>query len=199
MDWKIFWMVYGLGILLVVLQGFASWKDGYFSQWQMYSRRIRNGWAFIEHGGMWSDVFVVSPIVAFAISKYQLHYFAKSGLVILFVSVSLSLAMGELYKAGGAIIPEAHTHDGKTTLAGWIHGMFAVVAIWTVAVVYLNLTTPTVSRTDMIIFSVLLTPFFFLGSVKFSRKWKFDRIAKLQTFIGIAVVWTATCLRMWLV
>jgi hypothetical protein len=194
-DWTIFCIVYGVGVLLVVLQGIASWKDGYFSQLQLYSRAKRNSWAFIEHGGMWSDVFVISPIVAFAVSKYQLHYFSTWGLVILFVAIVLSLAMGELYKAGGAITPEAHTHDGKTTVAGWIHGIFAVAAIWIVSMVYIGLTTPAVSKTDIIVFSILLTPFSYLGSAKFNKRWKFDKFAKRQCAVVLIAIWAITFLR----
>lgn len=197
MDQKRFWSILGIGIALVVIQGISSWFDGYFTQSQMRSRGITNGWAFIEHGGMWADVFVISPILAYAGSKYQLNYFSKWGVVILFVAVVVALAMGVMYERNGMVIPEAHTHDGMTTFAGWIHGLFAVAAIWTIALAYLSLTTPPMSRADTIAFSLLLTPFFYLGVAKFSERWVFDSFAKRQVAIEIAGLWLLTGVRLW--
>ena len=197
MDWKLFWMILVLGVALVIIQGVSSWFDGYFTQAQMRSRGITNGWAFIEHGGMWADVFVISPIVAYAVSNYKLDYFSKWGLLILAIAVVVSLAMGYMYQKNGVATPEAHTHDGITTFAGWIHGLFAVAAIWIVAMVFLNLTTPSVSRTDIIVFSLLLTPFFYLGVAKFSERWTFDPNAKWQVAIEIVGLWLLTGVRFW--
>ena len=196
MDWKLFWEILGVGIALVVVQGISSWFDGYLTQTQMHSRGVTNGWAFVEHGGMWADVFVISPIVAFAVSRYQLHFFSIGGMEILAIAIALSFAMGMMYQKNGLATPEAHTHDGKTTLAGWIHGMFAVVALWVCAMFYLNMTTPPVSRGDLVVFSLILTPFFYLGVAKFSKRWAFDRFAKRQVALEMIVVWSITAIRL---
>lgn len=178
MNWNLFWTILELGIALVLVQAVSSWFDGYFTQSQMRARGIKNGWAFIEHGGMWADVFVISPIVAYAVSRYQLDYFSKLGLLILAGAIVVSLAMGSMYQKNGVVTPEAHTHNGKTTLAGWIHGLFATVAIWIVMLVYLNMTIPLVSRMDIIVFSLLLTPFFTLALQSSARYGSLTRLLK---------------------
>ena len=197
MDWKLFWTILGTGIALVVVQGIASWFDGFLTQAQMRSRGITNGYSFVEHGGMWADVFVISPMVAYAASKYQLHYFSQSGLAILFAALVVAVVMGYLYRKGALTAPEAYTHDDKTTLAGWLHGLYAVAAIWICALFYLNLATPGVSPKDIIVFSLILTPFFYLGVAKFNERWTFDAFAKRQVTIGTIAVWLVAALRLW--
>lgn len=197
MNWRLFWTVLGTGIVLVVVQGVSSWFDGYLTQAQMHSSRIRNGWSFMEHGGIWADMFVISPIAAYAVSRYQLAYFSRPGLVILAASVVLSLAAGYMYQQGGITTPEAHTHHGVTTVAGWIHSLFVVAAIWVCGMVYLNLTSPPMSKPDIIVISVLLTPFFFLGVAKFSDRWMFSTRAKWQVAIEIVGLWAVTGVRLW--
>ncbi|MDP3956845.1 MAG: hypothetical protein Q8P97_02515 [bacterium] len=196
MDWRIFSTILGMGILLVVVQGVASYFDGFLTQSQLRSRGIR-GWSFMQHGGMWADVFVISPIVAYTVGRYRLEFFSKWGLVILGFSVVLSLAAGYMYQQGGIRTPEAHTHHGVTTVAGWIHGLFAVAAIWVCGMVYLNLTSPPMSRTDLVVISVLLTPFFYLGVAKFSEHWVFKPQDKVQVAVSIAAVWVVTGIRLW--
>lgn len=184
------------GITLVIIQGIASWFDGYFSQTQLQRREIE-GWAFIEHGGMWSDVFIISPLVAYIVSNYRVEYFSEWGLFILAMAIALSLAMGMMYQKNGKTTPEAHTHDGKTMIAGWIHGLFAVVAIWTCALFYLGRVSPSPSVSDTLIVSLFLTPFFYLGVVKFNDRWVFDPFAQWQVGVLTLGLWVLTGIRIW--
>ncbi len=197
MDWKLFLYVFSAGVVLVFVQGISSWFDGYLTQAYMRSHGVTNGWSFMEHGGMWSDVFIISPVVAYIVSKYDVEYFSQWGLIILGVALVVSLAMGAMYQKNGITIPEAHTHDGTTTLAGWIHGLFAVAAIWTCALFYLNLVSPSVLKFDVLVISLLLTPFFFLGVVKFSDRWTFDTIAQWQVAFETAGLWAIASYRLW--
>lgn len=197
MDWKLFWAILGSGIALVFIQGLASWFDGYLTQAQLAARGI-TGWSFMEHGGMWADVFIISPLVAYFVSNYQLPYFSKWGLVILAVAVVFSLGMGYLYQQGGMVTPEAHTHDGTTTVAGWIHGVYAVAAIWICAMVYIpGLASPPISKADIIGLSMLLIPFFYSGVAKFSERWVFETPAQWQVGASTAIIWAITIARIW--
>lgn len=196
MDWKLFNTILLVGIGLVLIQGLFAFFDRYLWQEQMRERGITNGWSFMEHGGMWADVFVISPLVAYAASKYQLD-FSWRGLLALAGSLIVVLALVEVYRRGAIATPEAHTHDGKTTPAGWIHALFALAAIWVCVQIYLGWTTPMVSKWDIVVFSLILTPFFFLGVVKFSERWTFDPGAKWQVAAGIAAVWVITALHLW--
>ena len=199
MNWNVFLWVWIWGIAFVVLQAIAADRDGYLTQKDMRERHnITNGWSFMEHGGMWADVFVISPVVAYSVANYQLMFFSKWGIVILIIAIAVSLLMGRMYQEGGKVTPEAHTHDGYTTIAGWIHGLYAVAAIWVVSLMFFNLATPSVSRVDIVLISVLLTPFFDLGARKFSKRWAYTDQAIFQVSGGIVLVWIAAAVRLWL-
>ncbi len=197
MDWKIFLAILLVGVALVVVQGIAAWLDGYLTQAQMQSRGVTNGWSFMEHGGMWADVFVISPMVAYFMGKYRMDWSSAWSFVILAIALAASLALGYMYQEGGKVTPEAHTHDGTTTVAGWIHGLFAVAVIWTFGVVYFGLTNPPVSKFDIVMMSLLLTPFFFLGAAKFSKRWTLETQGKMQVGGGIALVWALAAARLY--
>ncbi len=196
MNWTLFLIVYAVGVALVVLQGVFAYQDGYFSETQMREvHGITNGWAFMQHGGMWADVFIISPMVAYVVSNYQIGYFRWYSVVIFLVAIVASLLAGNMYQKAGMVTPEAHTHDGITTAAGWIHGLFAVVAIWAIVMFYLA--TPGVTTRDLIVVACILTPFFFLGVYKFSSRWTFDSQARAMVFSLTPLLWVATLGRIW--
>jgi hypothetical protein len=89
------------------------------------------------------------------------------------------------------------THNGRTTIAGWIHAVYAALAIWVLFEVYSGLTVPIVSKNDLIVTSLVLTPFFYLGVAKFNDRWVFEPGAQIQVAVSIAVVWTVTLFRLW--
>src|SRR5262245_36825061 len=144
--WGRFALVLALGLATVAAQGIASWFDGYLTQAQMQAQGVTNGWSFLEHGGMWADALIISPILAYILAKYTLRYMTSEGAAIFVAALLATMALGYLYQQSGLHTPEAHTHDGKTTLAGILHGVFATFAIWTFALVYLKLSTPAVSK-----------------------------------------------------
>src|SRR5262245_46437105 len=115
------------GVALVAAQGALSWVDGFLTQSQMRARGMTNGWSFLEHGGIWADLLLVSPVVAYVIANYRLAYFSQSGLLMLGGTISLAVIMGRRYVQTGITVPEAHTHSGRTTPAGWLHGVYAVL------------------------------------------------------------------------
>lgn len=200
MDWNVFFSLLAAGIWLVVIQGIFAWIDWYLTQEQLHARGVTSGWSFLQHGGMWADLFIISPIVAYTASRYELQYFDPGALFLLASAIMLTLIMGVIYQRNGMITPEAHTHDGKTTIAGWIHGFFAVVAIWICGMLFFGMTKSPVSHYDLIAMAVLLTLFFDLGVRKFSvpaygRNWFYDTPTRLQVLFEIAALWAVTFAR----
>ena len=196
MDWKTFWTTLAIGIALVVAQGIASHFDNRFSQRELDAAGITNSWSFLQHGGMWADVFIISPIVAYALSKYQLDLHTLWGIGTAILSALFVLAALEFYRRMGIVMGDHCTHDGKTVLAGWIHGLFFFSAIWVCLEIYLGLTTPVVSKQDILIFSTLLTPFFYLGVKKFSDAWVFSTQDKWQVAALTLGVWVIAAIRL---
>jgi hypothetical protein len=187
-----FWTILAIGFAFVGIQGVYAYFDGYFSQAQIFKiHGINNAYAFIEHGGMWADVFLISPVVAYIICTYRLPYLLKPGIMILVFAFVISLVCGVIYQEMGKIYPEAHTHFGYTPLIGWIHGVFAVAAIWICSMFYLTHIIPK-PNLDMIAISSILTLFFILGVMKFNPNWRWSKVAIIQVSVLIILIWVTT-------
>jgi hypothetical protein len=191
-----FWVILIVGITLVCLQGVCAYIDGYFTQTQIRSiHNIRNAYSFMEHGGMWADAFIVSPIVAYIISTYRLLYISKIGILIFIIAVIISLVALHMYQEMGKTFPEAHTHFGHTPLAGWIHGLYAVAVIWICSMFYLTHVEPQPGM-DMIAVSIGLTALIILGVIKFNASWKWSKEAIIQVAVLILLIWGATAFKL---
>ncbi len=194
MNWALFVLALFLGEALIAIQGLAAWLDGYFSPLQMLEEG-HQGYAFLQHGGMWADFFLITPLVAYLVGKYHFQY--QPMMVLVFaVSMAVWLALAIfVYAPMGKIIPEAHANGGAVTIAGWIHILYAGVATGIVAMVYLpRYATPAVSGADIIIVSAVLLPWIVLGIMKFSPIWKWGHLEVLQVvgaLISIVVITVA--------
>ncbi|OGG49031.1 hypothetical protein A3G63_01140 [Candidatus Kaiserbacteria bacterium RIFCSPLOWO2_12_FULL_52_8] len=186
-------------LMLDVLQIAAAWYDRHLTQAELKEDGIYNSWSAMEHGGLWADILVIPFMVAYVVGKYELDPLSARGFcslagIIVFVRVAL-----ELYRRKGITFEDWGDHcihDKKIFPAGWLHGLFAVMAIWVMLQVYLGWTTPPVSKTDLLIFSGLLTPLFVLMIVKLSDRWVFDVFAKKQIAISIIGLWIITGIRL---
>lgn len=190
-----------IGWAFVALQGFLAHRDGggYLTQSQMRSHGVK-GWSFIEHGGMWADVFIISPVTAYILSVYRQVFVSGKSLLTLYILIIAVSAFGFYYseKSKTAGIPEAHTHDGKTTYAGMVHGVYALLAGWVIICFYLFAPESLRFRHDIVWISILLTPFFCLGAVKFNPNWKMDKFGWFQTVGGPCLVWAIAAFRLFI-
>lgn len=185
-----FWIIMLIGISLVVMQGVLAYKDGYFTQLQMRHQDILEGYSFMEHGGMLSDVFIITPLVAYIVSTYKLNYMSWESLIIFLISIGISLFAGISYNKSGSLTPEAHTHDGKTTPTGWVHGIYAIPCFWVVMLFYVEgaLNHLIISANIILLISAILMGFSYLGVVKFNKNWKFKKQDRVQMYSLDAVI-----------
>ena len=182
--------------LLVILQGIFSYLDGYLTQRQLKRNGVV-GYSFLEHGGMWGDFFLTSPAVAMVGTKYAYSYWSARGLLYLCISTVFTFAMGYAYN-NIDLKPEAHTHHGKTTAAGWVHGLYAAVTLWVFMMFYLSpIATPKVSVLDTMLVSFSVSALFVLGIKKFNPAWCFIWRDYIQIGISWTIVWGVTAYRVW--
>lgn len=189
------WILGLIDYSLCSLQAYKAWTDGWFSQKQLRKRGITNAYSHLQHGGWWANLFIVSPIVVYVTTKYQLAYFSFSSLIILLVAIAITGVGGYGYAAKGektmpeVMRPDAYVHDGKTTTAGWLHLLFAAAVLYIIGMFYFTPMKPLISHGDVWLISGWLSPFFFLGICKFSRQWKFSHFAKWQVALQLFALW----------
>ncbi len=197
MNWKIFALVMFLGEALVALQGLVSWNDEYFSAPQM-QREGHRGYSFLQHGGMWADFFLITPLTAWLVGKYNFAHTPTVALIFAAALVLWEALAVFVFVPAGEIVPEAHTRGGHITAAGWILILYAGIATGIIAMVYLpGYTMPAVSNADIIIVSVVLVPWLILGVVKFSSAWRMSGQIFTQMVAVVIAVATLAAARLW--
>jgi len=182
------------GYFLIALQWFFAYRSGWLNQKQML--KCGNwGYSLLQHGGMWTDVFVITPAIAYIMSKYKLAYLSWWG-VLLFVAISAFVIWAMLgYQQSGKIIPEAYSHYGKTGIAGYLHGLYAILGIWVITMFLITPIYPHASVQDLIIVAVAVTILFPLGVWKFNTDWQWAHTDTVQVTTEIIIYWAITFMR----
>lgn len=152
------WLLFAVPVLV---QGWCAHKDEFLTARDVQFRRIQ-GLPFLYHGGMWSDVVLFAPMMAYLISKHGGQWSTLQISVAAAVGFVLSFLMHIFYVQGGKVIPEAHTHDGVLTAAGWIHLAYMAAGIAVLALYYLS--TPGLYPTEVWKISGLLFVHFLIGT-----------------------------------
>lgn len=142
---RVFW----IGYSLIALQVLCAIEDHYFNQSQLRRMGVYHAYSLMQHGGFWCDVFLVTPIAAYVAKNYQLAYLSWWSFLIFAAVVAFVMIAGYFYVKIGDAIPVPYAHDGKTPLAGWVHGIFAVAALWIIGMFYLTPIKPLPSVRDL--------------------------------------------------
>jgi hypothetical protein len=187
---------------MCLLQAIRAWQDKYFSQKQLRARGITNAYSHLQHGGWWANIFIISPMVAYITTKYQLAYFSWYSLIIFIVATVFVWLTGYVgyakkgeEKMPDVMLPDSYVHDKRLTSAGKIHLAFAVAVLYIITMFYFTPLKPAVSRGDFFLISAWLTPFFFMGICKFTRRWTFSKFAQVQVACQLFFVWSVAAIR----
>lgn len=176
---------------MVVLQGVAAWNDGFFTQRQLHKRGVLDGESFLSHGGMWADIIIISPLVTYILVDHKI-ILNTSSLLLFSFSIFVSGVLGYVYYIKGVTIPHPHAHDGKTTLAGWIHNVFTVSALFVLLLPYTGFISPLFTASEFLWMAIALTVFFVFGIVKFDTHWRVQKFEVVQVVAEIFVLWLIT-------
>jgi hypothetical protein len=149
---------------LVLLEAFmcveyrAAYRDGYARKEQvlMLPNVPTKYLTFEGHGGMWGDMIVMPPIVAYLLATHAASWpllgFAAIFLVSALSGAWLALPLMDDSKK----VPSALMRDGYFPLAGAMHYLFYAVALAICAAYYLLTPQAALSATEMVIVSVLI-------------------------------------------
>jgi hypothetical protein len=124
------WFVVFAGFeALIFLEGVLAYRAGRFSVSQIEGKGI----PFLMHGGMWSDVFIISPLCATFVASYSNLWSAPAVLFALIAGIAGSIAMHILYEKES--YPDALVMGHRLTSSGWGHffymaGAFAVIGLF---------------------------------------------------------------------
>ena len=189
-----FWIYWLIGAVVVFIEGAFAYHDGFLTQAQIAQyHNFPKAWSFMEHGGMWCDLLLVSPLVAMIVSKYHLAYVSWLSAAFLVVGIGITLYFNHMYNTKWLPFPEAGVHDNAVTTMGRIHGFYAIITMWIIFMFYFCPLDPQMTRSDLLKVSIGLLILFAVGITKFSTKWEWRMIDTIQVGIAWAVTIGFTC------
>jgi len=114
---------------LWLLGAIAAHKGGMLTVSQMQSRGIEQGLPYLGHMGMWSDLILVGPVLAFLVAWYGDQWSLREWLIVLALGMAASFFMHNLWAKDTMI--QSQVEGGRLTAAGLIHipHMAIIVAI----------------------------------------------------------------------
>jgi len=139
MNWTLFWTALTACELLVLWQSYLAWHD-----WMLFPSDLKRGknkgygLPFLCHGGMWGDVFIVSPLVAAIVGFFGAQWAPVHVVAAAAVGFGLSDFLHGTYKAGSFACPEAHVREGRLTGAGTVHFVYMGAAFAVLLLYYIR-------------------------------------------------------------
>jgi hypothetical protein len=131
----------GAGEFLILLQGWLSYVDNFFTRKQMVAAGYgEKGLPFLAHPEMWTDVFPVTPLLAYLIYKHG-TWSGRAIAVASAVSLGINILLHYGYVKRGLTVPGCHAHGGWLTPAGWVHMVYSIGA-FTILLLYYFRTQP---------------------------------------------------------
>lgn len=190
--------------LLVIGGAFAAYWDRFFFVSQMKTRGFAQGFPFIIHGGMWSDFFVISPLIAFLTYSYASQWSVSAWTMAALTGSVVSLLLHFLVYLRGEL-PGSHGYNGKTTVAGWLHIVYTALAL-TVVILFLfatnGISNVVLVATSAILILHPLTPL--MGQAlanKFGPEWfPQNPFREPGIWVALVVIWAFVvwrCTALW--
>jgi hypothetical protein len=112
---------------LVAVQAILATATGFLTVSQMHRRGLEFGLPFIWHFGMWGDLLIVSPLVAYLVGRHLARWRVPSIFSSIVVGGAISGLMSWTYTFGH--VPEAHVLNHRLTGVGWVHFVYMAVAL----------------------------------------------------------------------
>lgn len=120
-----------VSVLWVCMEGYLAYRNGMLTPAQMLAKYPgRRGLPFIAHGGMWGDIYIISPLIGFIVGTYGDSWTLAQIVTMLAIGMALSSAMHWTYVQ--TPFPDSLAWKGEgITAAGWLHVIYmgAVFAI----------------------------------------------------------------------
>ena len=142
------------GISMILMQIFCADYDDFLTVKQMQKRGFEKGLPLMWHAGIWGDVFPLTPLLVYLVTVYSNQWRTINVMWALLIGVVAIIGMGFMWVNGAKKgLPEAHTHDGRITGAGFFHAIYFVVAI---AVIILTFFCSAISQKAAIVTAIIL-------------------------------------------
>lgn len=119
------WIVTACSIAMVTLQGLLAFIDNFFTRKQAIEQGfVGPATPFIAHGGMWGDVFLLSPLLGYVVYTHGQEWSAAEIITCSLLGWLISIGMHRMYAQASDKVPNFLAHNQKLTPAGSIHMIY---------------------------------------------------------------------------
>jgi len=154
-------MEIGLGLyllagsmLLVIIEAFASYYlSNNFLPSQVLARWKKPGIAFLAHGGMWGDLFLLPPLMAWVIARHSSSWDVDDMLIIGSIGFLITLGNHILLITTQAVPDPLGWQQEKCSITIALHFVYMTLYVALVGLFYFS---PNVGVRETVIVSVIL-------------------------------------------
>ncbi|HEX3651862.1 MAG TPA: hypothetical protein VHU18_03465 [Rhizomicrobium sp.] len=124
-----------LSVSLVLAGAIAAYTDEFFFVSQIRARRQQRGFPYVIHGGMWSDIVLICPLLTLIVAAYAGSWTLRDILCALVAGliVSYGLHFASYVRTD---FPTFMGFRGRLTMSGWCHLVFMGYALGVFALFY---------------------------------------------------------------
>jgi hypothetical protein len=145
---------------LIAIQMLLAYRDSFFTVASMHEKGIDRGLPLVWTFGIWSDLFIVSPLAAIIVASYGERWRPSQIQISTVLGIIATLAMACIYSFSNT--PGVHMYDRHITPAGYAHLAYTTLAITIFFLLYFY--TPRPSAAILISSSILLWLHAFIGT-----------------------------------
>ena len=123
-------------ILWVLLEGECTRRNGMLTVRQMTQKHPQHsrGLPFIWHFGMWSDLFIITPVFGIIVAFYAEQWSSGEISLLLTVGIALSGVLHWFYSTFP--FPDSLVWKGEMSLAGWLHLIYMGLAFGIIGLLF---------------------------------------------------------------
>jgi hypothetical protein len=112
---------------LVAVQGVLAYRAHFFLPSQMQAAGYPQGLPFLWHFGMWGDVLIISPLIAYLVGQHAHAFRLRRAVLSLGIGIAAAGVLGWLFTRSST--PEAHVLHHRLTSAGVVHLVYLAIAV----------------------------------------------------------------------
>jgi hypothetical protein len=160
-----FWIMMIVNTLVIAIIGFLAYLDDFLTPAEAWAAGYQMPVTpFLAHGGMWSDLFLLSFVLATIIGSYSDQWEFKGIPLALVIGFGASIEMHGMYRRMSYKVPNFLAHNGRVPPAGLIHMLYMGCVLSILILFYSS--TPHVSPADAIWISTALALHIAIGIIQ---------------------------------
>ena len=187
-----------IGVLLVLeamvyIEALIAFKTQYF--WRHEPPQTPKGVVpgfFLEHGGMWGDALIISPLVAHICATYAQQWSGGKFLGTFAISILIGIGMMAQWLKGSHKVWDVFHQAGKVKAAGWIHFFYMIACLTAILLFFIG---SKASTEDANIVAVGLAIHIMAGVIQ--PEWKTFGKVSLGTVATACTAWLAIAGTWW--